>query len=52
VSVRTALRQLEHAEDYLDAVAGLLPDLEEEVERIVEDVEVLKEELARRRLAS
>ena len=50
-ALKTAIRQLEHAEDYLDAVASLVPELDQEVERIVEDVEALKEHLARERQA-
>jgi hypothetical protein len=47
-----ALRQLEHAEDYLQAAANALPDLEDEIDRVLGDVEVLKHDLTRRRLAS
>jgi hypothetical protein len=50
-SLKTAVLQLERAEDYLEAVASLLPELGGEIERMVDDVEGLKQELTRRRLA-
>jgi hypothetical protein len=49
--VKTALRQLECAEDYLEAVASLLPEYEGEIDRMVDGVAALKEHLGQRRLA-
>jgi hypothetical protein len=46
-----ALRQLEHAEDYLQAAASVLPELEDHIDRMLDDVEALRQDLTRRRLA-
>lgn len=50
--LRLAFRQLELAEDYLQGAASALPDLEEVVEQLLEDVAVLKQDVTKRRLAS
>lgn len=50
--LKAALRQLEYAEDYLQGVASALPELEREIEKLLEVVADLKEDLTLRRLAS
>ena len=50
--LRLAFRQLELAEDYLQGVANAMPDLEQEVEQLLEEVAVLKQDVTKRRLAS
>ncbi len=50
--LRLALRQLEHAEEYLYGAANVLPELEDEVEQLLAEVAVLKQDLTNRRLAS
>lgn len=45
--VRTAIRQLEIAQPYIDAVASLVPDFDEDVERIRGELADLRQELIR-----
>ncbi len=45
--VRAAIRQLEIAQPYIDAVASLVPDFDEDVERIREELADLRQELIR-----
>jgi hypothetical protein len=46
----TAIRQLERAEDYVEGVGHLVPDLEEEIYQLVDDLEAIKADLVRRRI--
>jgi hypothetical protein len=48
--LKTAIRQLERAEDYAEGVGHLVPDLGEQVYQLVDDLEAIKANLVRRRL--
>jgi hypothetical protein len=48
--LRTAIRQLERAEDYVEGVSHLVPDLEKEIDQLVDDMEAIRANLVRRRL--
>jgi hypothetical protein len=48
--LKTAIRQLERAEDYVEGVSHLVPQLEKEIDQLVDDMEAIKADLIRRRL--